>query len=683
MPKTKISEYSTTNSDNTDIEGINIAEGCAPSGINNAIRELMVHLKEFQTGASGDAFTFAGGTLMSGTNTISGAAIISGNINSSGSTNTFSGTVVMSGANSVALAAGSVSAPSLSANGDSNTGIFFPAADTIAFAEGGVESGRFTSTGALQLANNLTFTGTGNRITGDFSNATLANRVSFQTSTANSATTVFAIPNGTGTTAGFFANNDSALTNGSEAQLSVGSADVRINSAIRGTGTYLPMTFYTNGSERMRIDTSGNVGIGTSSPIAKLDTATTSDNNLNIIRYAESTSGAVFRIRHSYSNTIGTNTLLPGSGGGYQFGRVEFVGALGTGNDYAVGASIIGLALGSTSSTSMPGVLIFNTTPESSVSPSERARITSGGYFKASNTGTYVNSTGSYHEFNNSSNNECLVPNATNASYSSDVISVSATRSAISSYNFLLAFSGNFNDLEFRLRGDGNGYADGTWNNNGADYAEFFESANGQALTLGATVVLDGNKVREATDQDPASAIIGVVRPKEPSKASMVVGNTAWNKWANKYLTDDFDRYIMEDHDVVEWEEQVLEREAVAAVEAVVDEEGNEVSSAVPAQEAVYKTKQHSYESHNIPAGVTVPTDATVKTHDDKGNKFQHYKLNPAWDKDAEYVNRENRPEWNIIGLLGQVKILKGQPVGDRWTKMRDVSATVEEWMIR
>ena len=194
---------------------------------------------------------------------------------------------------------------------------------------------------------------------------------------------------------------------------------------------------------------------------------------------------------------------------------------------------------------------------------------------------------------------------------------------------------------------------------------------------------MDGNKVREATDQDPASAIIGVVRPKEPSRASAMIGNSAWSKWSKKYLTDDFDRYIMEDHDVVEWEEQVLEHEAVAAVEAVVDEEGNEVSPAVPAQEAVYKTKQHSYESHNIPAGITVPTDATVKTHDDKGNKFQHYKLNPAWDKDAEYINRENRPEWNIIGLLGQVKILKGQPVGDRWTKMRDVSATVEEWMIR
>jgi len=273
----------------------------------------------------------------------------------------------------------------------------------------------------------------------------------------------------------------------------------------------------------------------------------------------------------------------------------------------------------------------------------------------------------------------------TSSSYTETIFRPIFNRSATNLYSFLIAYSAftGSADIEFNLRGDGNGYADGTWNNNGADYAEFFESANGQALTLGATVVLDGNKVREATEQDPASAIIGVVRPKEPSKASMVVGNTAWNKWANKYLTDDFDRYIMEDHDVVEWEEQVLEKEAVAAVEAVVDEEGNEVSPAVPAQEAVYKTKQHSYESHNIPEGITVPSDAVRKTHDEKGNKFQHYKLNPAWDKDAEYTPREQRPEWNIIGLVGQVKVLKGQPINDRWVKMRDVSATVEEWFIR
>lgn len=56
MARTKISEFSATAADNTDIDNIDIAEGCAPSGINNAIRELMAQLKDFQTGAAGDAF---------------------------------------------------------------------------------------------------------------------------------------------------------------------------------------------------------------------------------------------------------------------------------------------------------------------------------------------------------------------------------------------------------------------------------------------------------------------------------------------------------------------------------------------------------------------------------------------------------------------------------------------------
>ena len=52
MAKTKISEYDATAANNTDVESVNIAEGCAPSGINNAIRQIMSHLKDFQTGTS-------------------------------------------------------------------------------------------------------------------------------------------------------------------------------------------------------------------------------------------------------------------------------------------------------------------------------------------------------------------------------------------------------------------------------------------------------------------------------------------------------------------------------------------------------------------------------------------------------------------------------------------------------
>jgi hypothetical protein len=56
---------------------------------------------------------------------------------------TFSGGIVVS--------AGSTSAPSISPSGDSNTGIFFPAADTIAFAEGGVEALRIDSSANIGI----------------------------------------------------------------------------------------------------------------------------------------------------------------------------------------------------------------------------------------------------------------------------------------------------------------------------------------------------------------------------------------------------------------------------------------------------------------------------------------------------------------------------------------------------
>jgi hypothetical protein len=72
MAKNKISEFSSTPANNTDIAGINIAEGCAPSGINNAIRELMAQLKDQQSGADGDSFTVGGNLSVTGTTTLTG-----------------------------------------------------------------------------------------------------------------------------------------------------------------------------------------------------------------------------------------------------------------------------------------------------------------------------------------------------------------------------------------------------------------------------------------------------------------------------------------------------------------------------------------------------------------------------------------------------------------------------------
>ena len=50
MAKTKISEYDATAANNTDIDSINIAEGMAPSNVNNAIRQMMAHLKDMDAG---------------------------------------------------------------------------------------------------------------------------------------------------------------------------------------------------------------------------------------------------------------------------------------------------------------------------------------------------------------------------------------------------------------------------------------------------------------------------------------------------------------------------------------------------------------------------------------------------------------------------------------------------------
>jgi hypothetical protein len=62
---------------------------------------------------------------------------------------TASGTLGVTGVTTVQ--AGTAALPAITTTGDTNTGIFFPAADTIAFSEGGVECARFNSSGNLQI----------------------------------------------------------------------------------------------------------------------------------------------------------------------------------------------------------------------------------------------------------------------------------------------------------------------------------------------------------------------------------------------------------------------------------------------------------------------------------------------------------------------------------------------------
>jgi hypothetical protein len=85
--------------------------------------------------------------IKSGTTTIvsitSAGAAVTGTLSASGATT---------------FPAGSAAAPAITTTGDTNTGIFFPAADTIAFAEGGAEAMRIDSSGNLLI--NRTSAGT-------------------------------------------------------------------------------------------------------------------------------------------------------------------------------------------------------------------------------------------------------------------------------------------------------------------------------------------------------------------------------------------------------------------------------------------------------------------------------------------------------------------------------------------
>jgi microcystin-dependent protein len=84
MAKNKISEWSSTPSNNTDVGGIDIAEGCAPSGINNAIREVMAQVKDMQAGLDGDNFTVGGNLSVTGTTTLENELIANGSAGTAG-----------------------------------------------------------------------------------------------------------------------------------------------------------------------------------------------------------------------------------------------------------------------------------------------------------------------------------------------------------------------------------------------------------------------------------------------------------------------------------------------------------------------------------------------------------------------------------------------------------------------
>jgi hypothetical protein len=196
-----------------------------------------------------------------------------------GNTPTFTGLIT---------GAGSVSAPAITTTGDTNTGIFFPAADTIAFAEGGVESMRIDSAGRVGIgASSPSFA---------LDVATADARIRVAPSTTTNLA-LFQATNGAGSGYVGLDSNAGGLT-GSQYVL-----------ALWHAGNYATV-FGTNNAERMRITSAGDVGIGRTNPGFKLDIAVSAGGNaFNVTDLATSD----FRVVPGVSSAI--VRVGPASGG--------------------------------------------------------------------------------------------------------------------------------------------------------------------------------------------------------------------------------------------------------------------------------------------------------------------------------------------------------------------------------
>ena len=175
----------------------------------------------------------------------------------------------------------------------------------------------------------------------------------------------------------------------------------------------------------------------------------------------------------------------------------------------------------------------------------------------------------------------------------------------------------------YTLDWQGNGTFAGTVSSStGADYAEYFEWKDGNPNNedrVGYIVTLDGDKIVKATSGDD---VLGIC-----SGTAMVLGDSAeWN-WSKRYLTDDFGRIIYEDYDVEH--------------EEVKDENTGKVI-------------EEAWTEH-----IHAP------------------KQNPDYDASQPYTKRADRPEWQIVGMMGKIYVRDdGSCVVNGYADVKDGIAT-------
>jgi hypothetical protein len=225
-----------------------------------------------------------------------------------------------------------------------------------------------------------------------------------------------------------------------------------------------------NGTTAVTIDTSQNVGIGLTSPTSKLTVRTADGDGVSIqnaagtaYRWAVNAdnsfscvnTGIAERMRITSAGDVGIGTTSPNTASSR---TVLTVGSS------AAGGGEIDLTVSGTTALRVLTDGSYNTeirNPQNapllfSTNNSERMRITSGGYLKASNNGSYVGVNDDGHELRGTTGNNILRVNANNTSYTSPVLSIECTRNTSNNtYYFIQATRVGSADV-FRVADSGN-----------------------------------------------------------------------------------------------------------------------------------------------------------------------------------------------------------------------------------
>ena len=184
MAKTKVSEWDVVSTNNTDIDGINISNDCPPSYVNDAMREMMAQIKDWQLGVGGDPLTVSGAFTATGPTNITGSFTMDGGLGTNGQVLTSQGSTATpvwttipkpkgnmsdQNSNAVSITGGSITGLSnltssaVTSNNVKATGIFqvgswviFQSGASLYFQYAGNNVMRLDNNGALNCENNVT-----------------------------------------------------------------------------------------------------------------------------------------------------------------------------------------------------------------------------------------------------------------------------------------------------------------------------------------------------------------------------------------------------------------------------------------------------------------------------------------------------------------------------------------------